>query len=95
MHCTQCSIPKGTSKAEATSNSERIKCVALAIGELHWSEGIRQVGRRVGGQVGRLAVSQLLEIPLNKKFCNNLLKAFNPGQSESLVFPNQYYSIVV
>jgi len=32
---------KGTSRAEATSNSEKIKPVALAIFELYWFEGIR------------------------------------------------------
>jgi len=37
---------KGTSRAEVTSNSEKIKCVALAIVELRWSEGIRQAGRQ-------------------------------------------------
>ena len=42
MHCTYCSMPKGTSRAEATSNSEKIKPVALAIIEFHLSEGIRQ-----------------------------------------------------
>jgi len=35
---------KGTSQAEVTSNSEKIKPVALAIIELHKSEGIRQAG---------------------------------------------------
>jgi len=35
-----CGIPKGTSWAEAMSNSEKIKPVALAIIELRWSEGI-------------------------------------------------------
>jgi len=35
-------MPKGTSRAEAMSNSEKIKHVALAIVELHWTEGIRQ-----------------------------------------------------
>jgi len=35
-------IAKGTSQAEATSNSEKIKPVALAIVELRESEGIRQ-----------------------------------------------------
>jgi len=35
-------MAKGTSRAEATSNSEKIKPVALAIVELHESEGIRQ-----------------------------------------------------
>ena len=34
---------KGTSWAEATSNSEKIKPVALAIIELRLSEGIRQL----------------------------------------------------
>jgi len=35
---------KGTSRAEAMSNSEKIKPVALAIVELHESEGISQSG---------------------------------------------------
>jgi len=33
-------MPKGTTQAEATSNSEKIKLVALAVIELRWSEGI-------------------------------------------------------
>ena len=44
MHCTYCSMPKGTSQAEAISNSEKIKPVALAVVELHLYEGIRQAG---------------------------------------------------
>ena len=35
-------MPKGTCLAEATSNSEKIKLVALAVIELHLSEGISQ-----------------------------------------------------
>jgi len=35
-------MPKGTSRDEATSNSEKIKPVTLAIGELRLSEGISQ-----------------------------------------------------
>ena len=31
-------MPKGTSRAEAMLNSEKIKLVALAVIELHWSE---------------------------------------------------------
>jgi len=34
MHCTYCGVPKGTSQAEATSNSEKIKPIALAVIEL-------------------------------------------------------------
>ena len=34
MHCMYSGMPKGTSRAEATSNSEKIKPVALAIIEL-------------------------------------------------------------
>ena len=41
VHTTD-SMPKGTSRAEATSNSEKIKPVALAVIELHLSEGIIQ-----------------------------------------------------
>jgi len=37
-------MSKGTSQAEATSNSEKIKLVALAVIELRWSEGISFVG---------------------------------------------------
>jgi len=44
MHCTYCDVPKGTSWAEATLNSEKIKPIALAIIELRLSEGIRQAG---------------------------------------------------
>jgi len=39
-------MAKGTSRAEAMSNSKKIKPVALAIVELHESEGIRQAGRQ-------------------------------------------------
>ena len=37
-----CSMPKGTCQAEATSNSEKIKPIALAVIELRLSEGISQ-----------------------------------------------------
>jgi len=37
-------MAKGTSQAEATSNNEKIKSIALAIVELHKSEGISQSG---------------------------------------------------
>ena len=36
-------MPKGTSLAEVTSNSENIKPVALAVIELRLSEGISQL----------------------------------------------------
>jgi len=39
-------MPKGTSWAEATSNSEKIKPVALAVGELRLTEGISQEVRQ-------------------------------------------------
>ena len=42
MHCTYCGMPKGTSQAEAMSNSEKIKPIALAVIELCLSEGISQ-----------------------------------------------------
>ena len=43
IHCTYRGMPKGTSWAEATSNSTKIKPVALVVTELHLSEGIRQL----------------------------------------------------
>ena len=36
-------MPKGTSRAEATSNSEKIKPVVLAVIELRLSGGISQL----------------------------------------------------
>ena len=39
-------MPEGTSRAEATSNSEKIKPVALAVIELCLTEGISQEVRR-------------------------------------------------
>jgi len=44
MHCVYTSMAKGTFRDEATSNSEKIKSVALAIVELRESEGISQSG---------------------------------------------------
>jgi len=54
------SMAKGTSQAEATSNSEKIKPVALAIVKLHESESISKSVRQL--------VSQSVEIPLNNFF---------------------------
>ena len=74
MHCTYSGMPKGTSRAEATSNSEKIKPVALAVIELRQSEGIRQLVSQLVSQ----SVSQQ-KIPLHKnflKFRSNFLKAF-------------------
>jgi len=42
IHFTYCGMPKGTSLAEATSNHEKIKPIALAIIKLCLTEGIRQ-----------------------------------------------------
>jgi len=44
------SMEKGTSRAEVTLNSEKIKPIALANVELHESEGIRQAGQGRAGQ---------------------------------------------
>ena len=57
MHCMYCSIPKGTSRAEATSDSEKIKPVALAIIELCLPEGISQL------------LTYLLSQSVSRKFC--------------------------
>ena len=40
-------MPKGTSQDEATSNSEKINLIALAVIELHLPEGIKQAGRQL------------------------------------------------
>jgi len=56
-------MPKGTSQAEATLNSEKIKPVALAIIKLCLTVG--QLVSQAGRQAGK-AVSQ--KIPLNNFF---------------------------
>ena len=85
-------MPKGTCRPKATSNSEKIKPVALAIIELRLSEDISQ------------SVTQLLSQSLENsvkyiylKFCSNLLKSFrvNLKACLGLVLPNQYCLIVV
>jgi len=43
MHCMYSGMAKGTSRAKATTNSEKIKPVALVIVELLESEGIGQL----------------------------------------------------
>ena len=43
MYHMHCGMPKGTCWAEAMSNSEKIKPVALAVIELRLSEGISQL----------------------------------------------------
>ena len=81
-------MPKGTCRAEATSNSEKIKPVALAVIELRLSEGI----------------SQLLTQSVSRKFCqvkkkfhSNLLKVFLVELKAclGLVLPHQYCLIVI
>ena len=43
MHCTYCGMPKGTSRAQATLNSEKIKPISLAVIKLCLYEGISQL----------------------------------------------------
>ena len=85
IHCTYHSMPKGTSPAEAMSNSGKIKPVALAIIKLRWSEDMRQL------------VSYVAE---NSIIFFNSMEIFESisGRSESLFglsLPNQYCPIIV
>ena len=59
-------MPKGTTQAETTSNSEKIKLVALAVIELCLSEGISQLVSQ--------SVSQSLENSV--KYINKYTKKF-------------------
>jgi len=69
-------MPKGTSRAEAISNSEKIKPVVLAVIELHLSEGISQsVSQSVSLSVCQ-SVSQSICQLLFLKFHSKFLKAF-------------------
>ena len=63
-----CGMPKGTCRAEATLNSEKIKPVALAIIKLCLSEGI--------SQSITYSVSRKFHQINFLKFCSNVLKAF-------------------
>ena len=58
-----CRMPKGTCQAKATSSSEEIKPIALAVIKLCLSEGISQ------SVTGKFCFKK-------KNFCSNLLKAF-------------------
>ena len=89
MHCMFCGMPKGTSQAEAMSNSEKIKPVALAVIELRLSEGISQSVRQL--------VSRNIHLIIFFKFHSNLLKVFQGDLKACLVLvlPNQYCLIVI
>ena len=78
-------MPKGTCWAKATSNSEKIKPVALAVIELRLSEGISQ-------PVSQSVENSIEYIIYIFKFRSNLLKAFQVDLKAclGLVLPNQY-----
>ena len=78
-----CGMQKGTCRAEATSNSEKIKSVALAVIELRWLKE---------------SVSYLVPLNKKfLKFRSNLLKAFwvNLKACLGLVLTHQYCLIIV
>jgi len=78
-------MPKGTSQAEATSNSEKIKLIVLDIIKLCLSEGISQSVRRKFFSI----------IFLN--FCSNFLEEFQVDLKAclGLILSNQNCPIVV
>jgi len=80
-------MPKGNSPAEATSNSEKIKLVALAVIKLCLTEGVSQLGSQ----------SEENFVKFFKKRRDNFLKGFwvDLKACLGLVLPNQYYPIVV
>ena len=53
-------MPKGTSRDEATLNSEKIKPIALAVIELCLSERVRQAGRQLVSQKTPLNVKKFV-----------------------------------
>ena len=67
-------MPKGTSRGKATSNSEKIKSVALAVIELCLPEGIRQAGGRAGGWAGGRGRRVGRQAGSRKFYCINFLK---------------------
>jgi len=90
-------MSKGTSLAEAMSNSEKIKPVALAIIVLRLSEGTSHLLRQsVEISVESFKSRHSVE-SFKKKIRSNVLKAFrvNLKVCLSLVLSNQYCSIIV
>ena len=87
VHCMYCGMPKGMFWDEATSNSEKIKPISLAVIELCLLESIRQTGRQAGRQLVENSIEYIF-----LKFCNNLLEVFRIVLKEllGLVIPNQY-----
>ena len=87
-------MPQGTSWSEAMSNSEKIMPVALAVIELHLSEGISQ---SVTQLLSQSVENSIKYIYIFFKFWSNLLKAFQVDLKAclGLVLPNQYCLIVV
>jgi len=79
-------MPKGTSRAEATSNSEKIKVIVLAIIELCLTESISQVV----SQSKENSVKFLKKIKIPWQLFERIL-----GQSENFILSNQYSPIVV
>ena len=90
-------MPKGTCRAKATSNSEKIKPVALAVIELRLSEGISQSVTYSVSQLLTQSVENSVELKNFLKFRSNLLKAFRVDLEACLgvVLPQQYCLIVV
>ena len=66
--CMYCGMPKGTCLAEVISNNEKYQASAVIKSCLFEASACRQVGMQL--------VSQSIEIPLNKKNCNDLLELF-------------------
>ena len=62
-----CGMPKGMSRDEAISNSEKIKPIALAVIELRLPEGGR-ASWRAGRQAGRQTVQNSINYYFLKSF---------------------------
>jgi len=81
-------MPKGTSRDEVTSNSEKIKPVALAIINLCLSRSIRQSGRQSGSQLAENSIYYFFKIP--KQLFESIL-----DQSENLFGLSSTYPILL
>ena len=84
MHYTYCGMSKGTSQAEATSNSKKIKPVALAVIKLRLSEGISQSVTRKLNFKKRFHSNLLKAIRINLKACLGLTASLSLRKSEAV-----------
>ena len=89
MHCTLCGMLKGTCLAEAASNCDKIKLIALAIivlhmFEVHLSEGISQSGKQSVSQSVSQSVIQSVSESVDQSVSDLVSQSVSQSDSQSV-----------